>query len=228
MRTHIPDGFLDLPICVIMYAISLVFWIPAFRKARRVLGEKHIPLMSMLTAGVFAAQMLNFPIVGGTSGHLVGGTLIAIFLGPYAAIICITIILVIQALLFGDGGLTALGANVFNMGIVAALSYYVYIAVTRIISGRRGVLTGAFIASWFAVVAGAVSCGIEVGLSSTFQPYGGIVTTVPAMAFWHVIIGVGEALITMSILAYTLKVKPNLLELRKIMPGWRERCGKLG
>ncbi len=162
--------------------------------------------------------MLNFPVVIGTSGHIVGGTLIAIFLGPYATIISQTIILVIQAFLFSDGGITALGANVFNMGVVSALSYYVYTAIRMGVHGKEGLITATSIASWASTVLGAVACGFELGVSSTFQPYGGVAMTVPIMALWHALIGLGEAFITSSIVTYTVKVRPDLLELEKLAP----------
>lgn len=214
---HIPDGFLDLFTCAIMYAISSILCLQAFRKVKQVLEEEHVPLMSLLTAGVFASQMLNFPIIGGTSGHLIGGTLVAIFLGPYAAIVSMSIILAIQSFVFADGGITALGANIFNMGVIAACSYYIYVLVRKLASGKRGVLMGSAIASWIAVVMGAVACGIEIGLSPAFLY--DVRITVLIMVFWHVIIGVGEALITSSVVAFTLSTRPDLLELPKIAPG---------
>jgi len=217
---HIPDGFLDLPLAILLYAVSLLLLVPAFRKAGMAVGEKHVPLMSVLTAGVFAAQMLNFPIIFGTSGHLVGGVLIGVFLGPYAAMISMTIVLVIQALLFGDGGIIAMGANIFNMAVVAALSYYVYALIKRGVSGKKGMMAGAFIAAWFSVVLGAIAAAIELGLSSTFQAFG-IVAILSAMLFWHIIIGIGEGLITVSVLTFTLRSRPDLLTLPKIAPSWR-------
>ncbi|MHA1755016.1 MAG: energy-coupling factor ABC transporter permease, partial [Candidatus Odinarchaeia archaeon] len=193
---HLPDGFLDLTLSLAMFIIAVLFWIPSFYKTNKSITQKNIPLMGILTAGVFAAQMLNFPIIGGTSGHLLGGTLIAVFLGPYAAVVSMTIILLIQALLFGDGGLTALGANTFNMGIIAVfIGFGIYYLLRKYIKGEKGMLTGIFIASWISVILASIACGVELGLSSIF-PYG-LEITIPAMTFWHIIIGFGEGLISL-------------------------------
>jgi cobalt/nickel transport system permease protein len=207
---HIPDGFLDLPIIAVTFGIAIVFWIISSIKLKGSLTEKQVPLLAIMTAGVFAAQMVNFPIIGGTSGHLVGATLLSILFGPYAAIVSITIILLIQGFVFGDGGITALGANVLNMGIVAVFSgYLVFKAISKLHRGKGVALVGAFVGSWVSVVLGAFVCGIEIGLSSIF-PYG-IDVTVPAMVFWHVFIGLGEAIITVVILAALIKTKPEVV-----------------
>lgn len=207
---HIPDGFLDLPLIAVTFAITIVFWIIASLKFKGSIGEKQVPLLALVTAGVFAAQMVNFPIVGGTSGHLVGATLISILFGPYAAIVSITIILLIQGFVFGDGGLTALGANVLNMGIVAAFSgYLIYKAITRLHRGTGVALASAFVASWVSIVLGAFVCGLEIGFSSIF-PYG-IGVTVPVMVGWHVIIGLGEGIITVLILASLMRSQPGIV-----------------
>nr|MDO8098809.1 energy-coupling factor ABC transporter permease [Candidatus Njordarchaeota archaeon] len=207
---HIPDGFLDLPVIAATYAITAIFWAVASIKAKRALGEKEVPLLSIMTAGVFAAQLINFPIIGGTSGHLVGGTLIATLFGPFPAVISMTVILVIQAFVFGDGGITALGANVLNMGIVAVFSgYLIYRGIAgSAISGKR-VLIASFIGAYLSVLFGALACGLEIGVSSDF-PYG-INVTVPLMLFWHAIIGIGEGVITAGVLGSLLKSRPDLL-----------------
>lgn len=215
---HIPDGFLDPPVFAAAYALALAFLIPALRGVQRSLGDRQLPLLSVLTAGVFAAQMLNFPILPGVSGHLVGGTLIAVFLGPYAAIFSMTIILLIQALLFGDGGLTALGANILNMGIIAAGTYYVYVGLRRIMGSERGAVASVFAVAWLSVFLGALACGLEIGLSSAFQPLGGAAVTVPLMGFWHAFIALGEGLITAAIFTYVSRTRPDMLALAKIGP----------
>ncbi len=213
---HIPDGYLDLPITLVCAAISAVFIVLGLVQAKRYLDERHVPLMAVLTAGVFAAQLLNFPIVGGTSGHLVGGTLISVFLGPLGAVISMTIILVLQAFLFRDGGITALGANVLNMGVIGGIiGYYVYILIRRVVGrGGWGVRLGAAVGSYVSVVLGAIACGFEIGASSLF-PFG-VGVTVPAMTGWHLIIGLGEALITSVIVEYVLRARPDMLALPKI------------
>jgi cobalt/nickel transport system permease protein len=215
---HIPDGFLDLRMIAITYAITIVFWMVASLKFKGSLGEKQVPLLALVTAGVFAAQMVNFPIIGGTSGHLVGATLISILFGPYAAIVSITIILLIQCFMFGDGGITTLGANVLNMGIVAALSgYLIYKAIRKLGGGKAVVLAASFIGSYASIVLGAFVCGIELGLSSVF-PYG-IDVTVPIMVFWHLIIGIGEGLITVLILSVLIRTQPGIIDIDKKKQG---------
>ncbi len=207
---HIPDGFLDAALSISMFILAALAWAPSFYKANKNISEKNIPLMAVLTAGVFAAQMLNFPIIGGTSGHLIGATLIAVFLGPFPAVVSLTIILLIQGLVFGDGGLTALGANSFNMAVIAVFSgFLVYALIRKLIPGDKGVITGVFIGSWISVILAALACGLEIGLSSIF-PYG-VEVTVPAMLFWHVIIAFGEALISSAIVAVVLKTNSSLI-----------------
>nr|MDO8133916.1 energy-coupling factor ABC transporter permease [Candidatus Njordarchaeum guaymaensis] len=207
---HIPDGFLDLSVIVATYALAAIFWVIASIKTKRALGEKEVPLLSIMTAGVFAAQLINFPIIGGTSGHLIGGTLIAILFGPYAAVVSMTVILVIQAFVFGDGGVTALGANVFNMGVVAVFSgYLIYKGIASGATKGKRVLFASFVAAYMSVVLGALACGLEIGVSSNF-PYG-VNVTVPLMVLWHLVIGVGEGLITLLVLASLLRSRPELL-----------------
>jgi cobalt/nickel transport system permease protein len=213
---HIPDGFLSPEVFSVMFLLMLIFWTFSFRKANKVLQEKYVPFLALLAAGIFAAQMLNFPIVGGTSGHLMGAALAAILLGPYGGIIVITVVLLIQTFLFGDGGVTAIGANVFNMGVIGAfVGYCIYQPIAHVIKGKLGISMGAFLASWTSIVVAAVAAGLELGASGTI-PYG---VAVPAMAFWHIMIGVGEGLITVAVIIYILRVKPELFEIPKISPG---------
>ncbi|MBS7249231.1 MAG: energy-coupling factor ABC transporter permease [Candidatus Freyarchaeota archaeon] len=213
---HIPDGYLDPTLSLVFTIIALAFIIPGLIQAKKYLGTKAIPLFAVLTAGVFAFQMLNFPIVGGTSGHLVGATLISIFLGPFGALISMSIILLIQAFVFADGGVTALGANIFNMGVIGGfVGYYVYLGIRKLVrKGNWGIRIGAAVGSYLAIVLAALACGLEIGWSYTF-PYG-VQYTVPAMVGWHLIIGVGEAIITVVVIEYVLRVRPDLLELPKI------------
>ncbi|HID17446.1 TPA: metal transporter [Candidatus Bathyarchaeota archaeon] len=213
---HIPDGFLDLRICLTTYGLTVLFWIFAFKKAKEMLTDKQVPLMAVLTAMFFAAQMVNYPIVGGTTAHLLGGPILAITLGPYGGLISMTIILLIQALFFGDGGLTTLGANVWNMGVIGCfLPYIVWLLFPK---GRRGMIAGAFLGAFIGDVAAAVSAGLEVGLSTKFL-YGASIA-VPTMAFHHSFIGVGEGIITAVIILALLRSRPDLLNLPKIAPKW--------
>ncbi|MEM1884831.1 MAG: energy-coupling factor ABC transporter permease, partial [Candidatus Jordarchaeales archaeon] len=197
-------------------AISAAFIVIGVIQAKRYMDERHVPLMAVLTAGVFAAQLLNFPIIGGTSGHLVGGTLLAVFLGPLGALLSMTVILAVQALFFGDGGITALGANILNMGVIGGIiGYYVYILVRRLVGkGGWGVRIGAAVGSYISVVLGAIACGVELGVSSLF-PFPTWIT-VPVMTGWHMVIGIGEALITLVVIEYVLRARPDMLALPKV------------
>ena len=158
---HIPDGFLSLPLAVFLWLVSAVFIAVALRRASRDLDERALPLMGMLAAAIFAGQMLNFPVAGGTSGHLIGAALATILLGPWPAMLVMTSVVVVQALLFQDGGLLALGGNLFNMAVLAVLvSYAVYRLFQRLAREKRwGVLAGGFTAAWISTVAAALADG---------------------------------------------------------------------
>lgn len=204
---HIPDGFLDTKTWVMTAGVSGVTVAYAVRKVQKELGEKQVPLMGVMAAFIFAAQMINFAVPGGTSGHLVGGALAAIFLGPWAATILMTTILVVQALLFADGGITALGANILNMGILAPFAaHWIYTSLRSLRSERAGLLTGSFLAAWFSILISAIACALELGASG-IVPVG---LVLPAMAGWHAVIGLGEGFITVALVAYVLAVRPDL------------------
>ncbi|MCP8306771.1 MAG: energy-coupling factor ABC transporter permease [archaeon] len=215
---HIPDGFLDIPICIITYLAVIVFWAFSLRKMKKVLSERHIPLMATLTAMFFAAQMMNYPIIGGTTAHLLGGPILAIALGPYAGLISMTLILFIQALLFGDGGITTLGANVLNMGVIGVfIPYFIFLLSLKIMKGRRGIVVGAFLGGLVGDVLAAVFAGLELGLSTLSFPYS-IQIAVTAMSIHHFFIGVGEGIVTVMIVSILLKQRPDLLKLPKVAP----------
>jgi len=192
---HIPDGYLDWWICVAMYLISAIVIGYSIKKVRGKMDSQRIPIIGVMAAGIFAAQMLNWPIVGGTSAHFVGGALAAIILGPYAATLAMTSVLVVQCLIFGDGGITTLGANIFNMAIVDVfVGYAVYMAFRK----YGGV--AAFLAGWLGIWLAAIACGVEIGISSTFAYKMGV--TVPTMAIWHGILGIIEGIATMGVVSY--------------------------
>jgi len=217
---HIPDGFLDISICAATYAAALIFWIFAFRRAKHILNDRQVPLLATLTALFFAAQMMNYPVIGGTTAHLLGGPIVAITLGPYAGLISMTIILLIQALLFGDGGITTFGANVFNIGVVGVfVPYIVFMLVKSVAGGRSGLLAGAFIGAFLGDLLAAVSAGLELGLSTLNFPYS-IPIAVTAMAAHHAIIGVGEGIVTAVILSVLMRSRPDLLQMPKVEPAW--------
>jgi len=207
---HIPDGFVSAPVAGVGFALSGVVIAVAVRATNRSLGERTVPLMGVMAAFIFATQMMNFPVAGGTSGHLLGGALAAILLGPWAAIIVMTSVVGLQALLFQDGGLAALGDNVFNMGIVAVLvGYGVYWAFARFAHIEPWLrLAGAFAAAWLSVQLAALATTFELALSGT-SPLG---VALPAMMGVHALIGIGEGLITVATVAFVLATRRDLLE----------------
>jgi len=204
---HIPDGFLSLPIAVLCWALTIIFLANAIRQSQDTLGERQIPLMGVMAAFVFAAQMINFPVAGGTSGHLLGGALAAIILGPWAGMLVMASVIAVQALLFQDGGLLVMGANMLNMGILTALIGY---GLYRGVAGQgRGIrLAVAGVAAWLSVMAGALATSLQLWLSGTSA----LRIVVPAMLGVHAVIGIGEALITVAALAFITQTRPDLLE----------------
>jgi len=216
---HIPDGYLDAWVLALFLVLTVIMLVLTFRKANKIVEDKHIPLFAVLTAAVFAAQMINWPVgPGGTTAHLVGGALIAIFLGSYGGLIAMAVILLIQAFLFGDGGITALGANIWNMGVVDCfVGYYLYKIISKALGDTpRGKVIGAFFGGWIGITLAAFFCGLEIGISTIF-PYD-IAVSVPVMTIYHCLLGTIEGLITAFVVGYTLKVRPDLLELPKIDP----------
>ena len=211
---HIPDGFLNIATVATTYAVSAGGISNAVRVANKKLAEKQVPLMGVLAAFIFAAQMLNFPIAGGTSGHFIGVALAAILLGPWAGVLIMSCVLIAQCLIFQDGGLLALGANIFNMGVVASFSgYYIYRLVTLLLgNGRRGTLVGGFVGAWTSVFLAAIACAIELAVSGA-SPIG---VVLPTMAGFHALIGIGEGLITGAVLSLVLATRADLLQLQRV------------
>jgi cobalt/nickel transport system permease protein len=206
---HIPDGFLDAKTIAAASALSLGSVGYALKRATRALPPRRVPLMGLAAAFVFAAQMINFPVFGGTSGHLVGSVLVAVLLGPSAAVVVMTAVLIVQCLLFGDGGLLSLGANVFNMAVLATMSGYGIFRIVRWgARGPAGLILAAAFAGWCSTVLASVSCAGQLALSHTAAWN----VTFPAMFHIHMFIGVGEGLITGLVLSAILKVRPELLE----------------
>jgi cobalt/nickel transport system permease protein len=207
---HLPDGFLDAKTAVIASGAAAGGLGLALRQARATLAPRQMPMLGLAAAFVFAAQMLNFPVVGGTSGHLIGGVLTAILLGPGAAIIVITCVLIVQCLMFADGGLTALGANVFNMGIVNVCGgYLAFLTVKRIVRMEepRGTVFAAAFAGWFGTVLGSIACAGELAMARTV-PWA---LAFPAMANIHMLIGIGEGVATALITLTVLRARPEML-----------------
>lgn len=207
---HIPDGFISPPVAVATGLVSVTAIIIALRRSQAAFGNRRAPILGLTTAFIFAAQMINFPVAGGTSGHLLGGTLAAIVLGsPWAATLAMSTVFVIQAILFADGGITALGANIFNMGLIGIwVGWLLHQPLQRLLGGSRGRLPlAAGIAAAISVVAASIACAIELAISGTIPLNIGL----PAMAGVHTLIGIGEGLITGGVLSYFIKVRPDLL-----------------
>jgi len=205
---HIPDGFLSLKVAAATGVLAAAGLAISVRNTRKRLPARRVPLMGLSAAFIFAAQMLNFPVAGGTSGHLIGGVLASVLLGPSAAILVLTAVLIVQAFVFADGGVLALGANVFNMAIVSSVGgYFVYRAVWRVLPSLRGRLTAIAFASWCATVLAAIVCAGEL----TFSGATTWSVSLAAMAVVHMIIGVGEAVITTLVVFAIWQVRPELL-----------------
>jgi cobalt/nickel transport system permease protein len=206
---HIPDGFLDAKTLALTGALSAGGLAVAARQVHRTLPRNKIPLMGLGAAFVFAAQMLNFPVAGGTSGHLLGGVLAGVLLGPGAAAIVIACVLTVQALLFSDGGVLALGANIFNMSFIGAVGgCAIYHAARKLLPGLRGRITAIFFAAWLSTVLAAVTCAGELSLSGTLPPE----MVFPAMISVHALIGIGEGLITSLVILAIARTRPDLLD----------------
>ena len=205
---HIPDGFVDLKTAVTTGAISAGSIGFSVYKIKQIFKARVIAMMGIMAALIFALQMINFTIPGGTSGHLLGGALVATTLGPFAGMIVITVVLIVQALIFMDGGLIALGANIFNMAICGVLSaYLVYYLITRISKKRYVFYIAVAVAAWISVVFASFLAAIELGVSGTYAM--GI--TLKAMVLVHMVIGVGEALITTAIVVFIDRIRPDLI-----------------
>jgi cobalt/nickel transport system permease protein len=220
---HIQDGFIDGKTALAAAAISAAGVGVALRQVKRELPPRKTPLLGLAAAFLFAAQMVNFPVAGGTSGHLVGGALVAALLGPSAAVVVVTTVLVVQCFLFADGGVTALGANVFNMAIVnSAAGYAIYSGVCRVLPGVRGRVTAIAFAGWCATVLAAVCCAGELALSNT-APWP---LAFPAMAGTHILIGVGEGLISALVFLAIERTRPDMIA-ETGGPGRPQRWGEL-
>ena len=216
---HIPDGFLSFTVSIVCWVISAITISVAVSRSNKSLGERQIPLMGVMAAFIFAAQIINFPVAGGTSGHLLGGALAAITLGPWAGMLVMTAVIAVQALLFQDGGLLVMGANILNMGLItAAIGYGLYRGFSN--GNRTLKLIVAGIAAWLSVMAGALFTSLQLWLSGTSQ----LQIVIPAMLTVHALIGLGEALITVAALTFILQTRPDLLgsksESAKGSRGW--------
>ncbi len=203
---HIPDGFLSFTISIICWGITVAILALAVSRTNKSLGERQVPLMGVMAAFIFAAQMINFPVAGGTSGHLLGGALVAILLGPWAGMLVMTAVIAVQGLLFQDGGLLVMGANILNMGLLTTVvGYGLYRSVLGKSQGTKLAVAG--VAAWLSVMTGALVTSFELWLSGTAH----INIVVPAMLTVHALIGIGEALITVAALTFIFRTRPDLL-----------------
>jgi cobalt/nickel transport system permease protein len=205
---HIPDGFLSAPVAIAWWILTIASVAVAVRRTSGTLNERQVPLMGVMAAFIFAAQMLNFPVLGGTSGHLLGGALAALLLGPWAGVLVMTAVIGLQALLFQDGGLLAMGANIFNMGVATALvGYGLGMPLLRAFGDRRwGLAIVGFIVAWASVMVAAILTSIQLALSGV--PAG---IVFPAMLFVHTFIGIGEGLITLAALSFVISTRPDIV-----------------
>lgn len=208
---HIPDGLITNPYSIVtavaMWIVTLVFLAWAWKKAKTLYPRSITALLAVSSAFVFAAQMINFPITFGTSGHLVGGTFLAVLLGPYAAMLSMTIVLLMQAVFFADGGIIAFGMNAFNMAVIGGLSFFIIKLLTRGSLNNKRFIPSVFIASWLSVMAGAFVTALMISPAFT----GGVMVTVPSMLFYHAIIGLGEGAITTALVTSLQRVQPAIM-----------------
>ncbi len=205
---HIPDGFIDLKTAVATGALSVGGLAGAIYSVKRYFKARVIAMMGVMSALIFALQMINFTIPGGTSGHLLGGALAAIVLGPHAGAIVIAVVLIVQALIFMDGGIVALGSNIFNMAIIGVYgSYLIYWLLSKISKSRWMFFVAVGIASWLSVVTASFFAALELGISGTY-PLG---ITMKAMLGVHAVIGLGEAAITLAVIAFINRIRPELI-----------------
>ncbi len=208
---HVPDGFIDVPTSLGASAVAAVGIAVSLRGARRELDDRTAPMAGLVAAFVFAAQMINFPIAAGTSGHLLGGVLAAVLVGPYTGALCIAVVLLVQGLFFADGGLTALGVNITDMAVVGVgVGYLVFLALVKLLPKTRTSLVAATAVSAFLSVpaaAAAFTALYAVGATSTI-PVGTVLT---GMVGIHLLIGLGEAAITAATIASVIAVRPDLV-----------------
>ena len=219
---HLPDGLLNPATIIVLWVIVIITMIIGYYKIGKIFekedSEKIVPYIGVLAAVIFAFQFVNYPVPGGTSGHLIGGTLIAIILGPWASVIILFLVLVVQSL-FGDGGILALGANTFNMGIIAGIfGFYIVMFIVKILNKTSirkelKLTIGTAIGAYISIVLAAFICGIELSISGAVP----LEIAIPAMVYWHLLIGFGEAIISALIIFYICRVKPDIIMTESIM-----------
>lgn len=204
---HIPDSFVPMSQAIVYWLIALPFIFMSLKWARKDLDDMKVPILAALAAGIFAIQALNIPIGMGTSGHMVGATLVAIIFGsPMAGVLVLTLVLLVQGFVFGDGGITTMGVNILNMGVISGyIGYYTFV----VLKNKAGIKTAAFVGAWLGLFISAIVCAIEMFIAGTFPLMAGLA----AMGLYHLIIGfIGEGLITAIVITAIEKSRPDLLD----------------
>lgn len=204
---HIPDSFIPLDQAVVYWVITIPFIFMSMKWAKNELDEMKVPILAALAAGIFAIQAMNIPIGMGTSGHMVGATLVAIVFGsPWAGVLVLTLVLLVQGFAFADGGITVLGANILNMGVISGfVGYYTFVALRRSLNTNIAAFGGA----WLGLFISAIACSVQMSIAGTFPLVPGLI----AMGTYHLIIGfIGEGLITAIAISTIAKSRPDLLE----------------
>jgi len=208
---HIPDGFINIPTSAGFGAVAAGGVWYSIRRAARFLDDRRVPLAGLVAAFVFAAQMINFPVAAGTSGHLIGGVLAAVLVGPWLGALALTVVLVVQGFFFADGGLSALGLNVVNMAVVGALfGYLIYRGLLALLpKTRTGLLISAGVAAFLSVVLASMTFVLEYAIGG--EGGASVGTVAAAMGGVHVLIGIGEGLITGLVVGAVLATRPDLV-----------------
>jgi len=206
---HIPDAFIPIWQGAIYWIIALVFIALALRWARSEMSEEKIPLIAVLAAGIFALQSFNLPVSFGTSGHLVGGALAAIILGsPFAAVFILTLVLIVQAVLFGDGGITTMGANIINMGVIGG--FVGFYSFKGLMATTKNVNISGFAAAWLACLIPALACAVEMYFAGTFPLTEGLI----AMGLYHALIGIIEGFVTVVAIRLIVAARPDIVDFK--------------
>jgi len=214
---HIPDGFLSFLVSMVYWVASILVLSIAIKRTNQDVDERKLPLMGVMAAAIFAGQMLNFTVLGGTSGHLLGAAIATVLLGVWPAVLVMTSVVAVQAIIFQDGGLLALGANIFNMAIVGVFVAFTIFSLTKKVFSQHSkvLVIAGFFAAWGSIFAAALSCALQLALSGTSPAN----IAIPAMAGIHALIGIGEGLITMSALAFIQTTRKDLLKVGDEMHG---------
>ena len=210
-KLHIPDGFINLPISALFGALAILFVFIALKGAAKTLDDRTTPLAGLTAVFIFAAQMINFPVAAGTSGHLVGAALASVLVGPYSATLALSVVLGVQALLFADGGLSALGLNIFNLSVIAVwASHFIFVGLRRLLpTNKSGLAIAAAAAAYISVPLAALGFVIQYALGGTGTIP--VSTVATAMLGTHLLIGIGEALITFMTVTAVVSSRSDLV-----------------